>query len=95
MLVSRLGQTSVDRRMLLLLGAVLLLFFTLLWLRWPFEHGEGRIVVVVLGDMGRSPRMQYHCVSLLKAGYSVEFIGYGGRFCIVNMTDSQQFMHLS
>lgn len=27
--------------------------------------------VVVLGDIGRSPRMQYHCVSLAKAGVDV------------------------
>ncbi|CAI8017674.1 Chitobiosyldiphosphodolichol beta-mannosyltransferase [Geodia barretti] len=51
----------------------------LLLLRWRCERGEGRVLVVVLGDMGRSPRMQYHCLSLLKAGYSVEFVGYGGQ----------------
>lgn len=27
--------------------------------------------VVVLGDIGRSPRMQYHCVSLANAGVDV------------------------
>ena len=27
--------------------------------------------VVVLGDIGRSPRMQYHCVSLANAGIDV------------------------
>ena len=43
--------------------------------------------MVVLGDMGRSPRMQYHCLSLLKAGYSVEFVGYGGVLCDTVMPD--------
>lgn len=28
--------------------------------------------VVVLGDIGRSPRMQYHCISLANAGVDVD-----------------------
>ncbi|RUP42885.1 hypothetical protein BC936DRAFT_137947, partial [Jimgerdemannia flammicorona] len=36
------------------------------------------VQVVVLGDIGRSPRMQYHAVSLAEAGCSVDFIGYKG-----------------
>lgn len=32
--------------------------------------------VVVIGDIGRSPRMQYHCHSLLQHGYKVNVIGY-------------------
>ena len=35
-------------------------------------------VVVVLGDLGRSPRMQYHANSLLKQGHFVSFVGYSG-----------------
>lgn len=35
-------------------------------------------MVVVLGDLGRSPRMQYHVLSLLQAGHFVTFIGYSG-----------------
>jgi len=34
--------------------------------------------VVVLGDIGRSPRMQYHTLSLAKNGYSVDLIAYKG-----------------
>ena len=30
-----------------------------------------RVGVVVLGDIGRSPRMCYHAVSLAEAGYQV------------------------
>ena len=37
-----------------------------------------RVGVVVLGDLGRSPRMQYHVQSLASHGYSVDFIGYQG-----------------
>lgn len=39
-------------------------------------------VVVVLGDLGRSPRMQYHCQSLLDAGHTVSFVGYTGEALI-------------
>lgn len=39
-------------------------------------------MVVVVGDMGRSPRMQYHCLSLAnQAGFSVDFVGYSGSEC--------------
>ncbi len=34
-------------------------------------NGRGRVGVVVLGDLGRSPRMQYHALSLAGAGYQV------------------------
>jgi beta-1,4-mannosyltransferase len=37
-----------------------------------------RVCVVVLGDVGRSPRMQYHSLSFAKEGYDVDIIGYGG-----------------
>lgn len=38
---------------------------------------EKNVCIVVLGDIGRSPRMQYHSLSLAKAGYKVDIIGYG------------------
>ena len=40
------------------------------------------IVVLVLGDLGRSPRMQYHANSLLKQGHTVSFVGYDGEVSI-------------
>lgn len=36
------------------------------------------VCVVVVGDVGRSPRMQYHALSLAKEGFDVEVIGYAG-----------------
>uniref|UniRef100_A0A6A7G8H1 UDP-Glycosyltransferase/glycogen phosphorylase n=1 Tax=Hirondellea gigas TaxID=1518452 RepID=A0A6A7G8H1_9CRUS len=37
------------------------------------------VVVLVLGDLGRSPRMQYHALSLAnQAGKFVNFVGYSG-----------------
>lgn len=35
------------------------------------------VCVVVLGDIGRSPRMQYHSLSLAEIGHTVDIIGYG------------------
>ena len=41
---------------------------------------QGKSVqVVVLGDIGRSPRMQYHALSIAKHGGRVFLIGYQGR----------------
>ncbi|CAG0884173.1 unnamed protein product [Darwinula stevensoni] len=36
------------------------------------------VVVVVLGDLGHSPRMRYHVTSLRKEGFRVVFVGYKG-----------------
>lgn len=40
---------------------------------------DRRVCVLVLGDIGRSPRMQYHALSLSKHGYSVTFVGFLGK----------------
>jgi len=37
-----------------------------------------RVQVLVLGDIGRSPRMQYHALSIAKHGGQVDLIGYKG-----------------
>jgi len=36
------------------------------------------VCVLVLGDIGRSPRMQYHSLSFAKEGYQVDIVGYRG-----------------
>ncbi|HEX9444938.1 MAG TPA: glycosyltransferase [Candidatus Binatia bacterium] len=36
------------------------------------------VTVIVLGDLGRSPRMQYHALSLADSGARVDLIGYAG-----------------
>lgn len=43
--------------------------------RW--KHGK-TVQVLVLGDIGRSPRMQYHALSIAKHGGRVYLIGYQG-----------------
>jgi len=37
-----------------------------------------RATVLVLGDVGRSPRMQNHAVSFAKAGWQVDLVGFKG-----------------
>ncbi|KAM6156284.1 chitobiosyldiphosphodolichol beta-mannosyltransferase [Rhynchocyon petersi] len=59
---------TVPLALLLLLGA---------WKRWQRRRIAVRhVAVVVLGDIGRSPRMQYHALSLAKCGFSVTFLGF-------------------
>jgi beta-1,4-mannosyltransferase len=36
------------------------------------------VQLLVLGDIGRSPRMQYHAISIAKHGGEVTVIGYRG-----------------
>jgi len=63
------------------LTGLLTLVFLVLFV-FPFTHNkEKRIAVLVLGDIGRSPRMQNHAVSLATAGWQVDLIGFKGTFC--------------
>lgn len=36
------------------------------------------VQILVLGDIGRSPRMQYHALSVARNGGQVDMIGYHG-----------------
>ena len=58
-------------------GLLALIILASVW--WRENTGEGLIQVVVLGDAGRSPRMQYHCLSLVQLNYNVDLVGYGGK----------------
>eukprot|EP01041_Mallomonas_annulata_P004887 gene4887-9746_t len=50
------------------------------------------VVVIVLGDIGRSPRMQYHSASLAKLETisHVSIFGFVGESCIRELTDSKK-----
>lgn len=69
------------------LASVLIAFFVVLitavyWLRGRKDKSKPRICVLVLGDVGRSPRMQYHALSCAKAGFDVDLVGFGGMLYI-------------
>lgn len=48
----------------------------------PNDHPKPKtsIQILVLGDIGRSPRMQYHALSIAKQGGEVVIIGYEGQY---------------
>jgi beta-1,4-mannosyltransferase len=45
----------------------------------PTRGNEVSVQVVVLGDIGRSPRMQYHTLSIANHGGRVQLVGYTGQ----------------
>lgn len=51
----------------------------------PFRRRH--IAVIVLGDVGRSPRMQYHARSLLEQGHYVSLVGYTGEDLIPDLNN--------
>lgn len=44
------------------------------------SRSKTSVQILVLGDIGRSPRMQYHALSIAKNGGKVVVIGYKGEF---------------
>lgn len=64
---------------------VLVTLFVLLLAQLPDRYDEKSppdaptVQILVLGDLGRSPRMQYHAQSFLKHGAQVQLIGYSGK----------------
>jgi len=51
------------------------------------------VCIVVLGDIGRSPRMRYHANSLAEEGFFVQMIGYGGSGLPEDMTNNPAIWH--
>ncbi|NWU90779.1 ALG1 mannosyltransferase, partial [Upupa epops] len=43
---------------------------------WRSRRVPGSVCVAVLGDLGRSPRMQYHALALARHGRSVSLLGH-------------------
>ncbi|KAJ7102482.1 mannosyltransferase [Mycena belliarum] len=63
--------------------AVALITLWLAWKVWSFlkpreQHSLRSVAIVVLGDIGRSPRMMYHAESFAENDFFTEVIGYGG-----------------
>lgn len=49
------------------------------------EHSVRSVAILVLGDIGRSPRMMYHASSFAEAGFETDLIGYSGRACFLEL----------
>ena len=80
---------------MLIAGTILLLVppvFLILYLALNYwVSGKKSICIVVLGDVGRSPRMQYHALSFVKTGFSVDIVGYGGTSVFSNVLISEHY----
>ncbi|XP_026858600.1 chitobiosyldiphosphodolichol beta-mannosyltransferase isoform X1 [Electrophorus electricus] len=63
---------------LLPVAVVLFIFIVARSLKGRDEFAHLNVCVLVLGDIGRSPRMQYHALSFSRHGYNVTFIGFLG-----------------
>jgi hypothetical protein len=50
------------------------------------EEKRVSVQVLVLGDLGRSPRMTYHALSIAEHGGRVDLIGYLGWYALSTCT---------
>ncbi len=71
------GINFPSARVILL--SLLPLAVALYWLFRERENKSKRVAVLVLGDIGRSPRMQNHAVSFARAGWDVDLVGFRGK----------------
>nr|XP_058955260.1 chitobiosyldiphosphodolichol beta-mannosyltransferase-like [Pocillopora verrucosa] len=73
-----------------LTGITVVIVLVAYWLRGRKDPSKPRICVLVLGDIGRSPRMQYHALSCAKAGFRVDMVGFGGSNPIKELAESEK-----
>jgi beta-1,4-mannosyltransferase len=75
-------QDLLSNPVLTQIGLVVILL-CLSWLllsrRSPSEPRLRSVAILVLGDIGRSPRMMYHAESFAKLQFETFFVGYGGK----------------
>ncbi|GAA5996385.1 hypothetical protein JCM5350_005121 [Sporobolomyces pararoseus] len=86
-----LGITTV-------LGGVLILLAGLNYrLKAPSPSGSKSVGLIVLGDIGRSPRMLYHAQSFLQNGYTTYIVAYRGSNPPRSLTENEKchFVYLS
>ncbi|KAK9355467.1 hypothetical protein V1523DRAFT_405319 [Lipomyces doorenjongii] len=81
---------AISTTVAICLGAYFLIPAMLYWLlpRDPTIHPRKRAIVLVLGDIGRSPRMQYHVLSLVETGFLVDFVGYTDTAPLQSITEN-------
>lgn len=58
------------------ISATYVIISFLLWYLQPKSRPEHKAAVVVLGDLGHSPRMCFHALSIANVGCPVDLIGY-------------------
>ena len=57
---------------------------------------KANVLVAVLGDVGRSPRMQYHAYSFAQCDFigNVTLLGYTGEKCMPLVEDNENIVQL-
>lgn len=61
--------------------SLLLVLFTIRIYQYVVRPPKRRsVAIIVLGDVGRSPRMMYHAESFAKLGFDTYLIGYRGEW---------------
>lgn len=71
--------STVSWTTMFVLGLIGMFLLLLRRLRQRGGATNRRVCVLVLGDIGRSPRMRYHSLSLSKHGFTVTFVGFVGK----------------
>lgn len=79
----RLDLYTADVSVFVCCATLLLSLNWLLYKTWrtiqPRDDRSLRsVAILVLGDIGRSPRMMYHAQSFAELGFMTDLIGYGG-----------------
>lgn len=75
-----------DLKAVFVLTTWILLVIPCFWILWRiYEDLRERpamrsVAILVLGDIGRSPRMMYHAESFAKSGFETYMIGYPGEY---------------
>ncbi|KAL7416196.1 hypothetical protein BDY24DRAFT_381314 [Mrakia frigida] len=74
---------------------VALALVTLLFAKYYFSPAPSRptrsVVLLVLGDMGRSPRMMYHAQSFADNGFQTTLVGYAGSSLLPSLLSMPNF----
>lgn len=58
------------------------------------ELAGQHVAIVVLGDVGRSPRMQYHALSVLSKGAKLSIVGYCGEELVPSLAAQKSQINL-
>jgi len=83
---------EIDATMLLMVTTLIVVLITY---RVRFAPSGNTKMVVVLGDFGRSPRMQYHTKSLVSNGFEVDVVALKGSNPISSLRNNNKVrMHL-
>lgn len=73
--------------------AIFLILFIIRKLYLNIYSVHKNVCIIVLGDLGRSPRMQYHALSFAKEGFTIDIIGYPGSIPLREIRENP-FIHI-